>query len=273
MSATLRARVAGVELSYRFDGAPDAPVVMLAHSVLTDHTMWDAVAQRLAPSFRVLRYDTRGHGASSAPPPPYTMALLADEAVGLLDALRIARVHFVGTSIGGMVGQQLGARHGARLLSLTLANTTAVQGAPGAWDERAAVARAKGVAALAQPTLQRWFTDGFRERAPQEVARVGAMIERTSVDGFVGCAAALRDLDQLELLARIAVPTLVIAGAQDQAAPPALAAQIREAIAGARLVTLPAAHQCAVEVPDAFCEAWIAFMRSLPAPVPPSPNT
>jgi 3-oxoadipate enol-lactonase len=273
MSATLRARVAGVELSYRFDGAPDAPVVMLAHSVLTDHTMWDAVAQRLAPSFRVLRYDTRGHGASSAPPPPYTMALLADEAVGLLDALRIARVHFVGTSIGGMVGQQLGARHGARLLSLTLANTTAVQGAPGAWDERAAVARAKGVAALAQPTLQRWFTDGFRERAPQEVARVGAMIERTSVDGFVGCAAALRDLDQLELLARIAVPTLVIAGAQDQAAPPALAAQIREAIAGARLVTLPAAHQCAVEVPDAFCEAWIAFVRSLPAPVPPSPNT
>lgn len=264
MSATSRARVAGVELVYRFDGPPDAPVVMLSHSVLTDHGMWDAVAQRLATSHRVLRYDTRGHGASSAPPPPYTMALLADEAVGLLDALRIPRVHFIGTSLGGMIGQQLGARFGARLLSLTLANTTAVQGAPGAWDERAAVARAKGVAALAAPTLQRWFTDDFRERAPQEVARIGAMIERTSVDGFVGCAAALRDLDQLELLARIAVPTLVIAGAQDQAAPPALGAQIRDAIAGAQLATLPAAHQCAVEVPQAFCEAWTAFARALP---------
>jgi 3-oxoadipate enol-lactonase len=264
MSAMSRARIAGVELAYRFDGEPAAPVVMLAHSVLTDHSMWDAVAQRLAPSYRVLRYDTRGHGASSAPPPPYTMALLADEAVGLLDALRVDRVHFIGTSLGGMVGQQFGARHGARLLSLTLANTTAVQGAPGAWDERAAVARAKGVAALAGPTLQRWFTDDFRERAPQEVARIGAMIEHTCVDGFVGCAAALRDLDQIELLARIAVPTLVIAGAQDQAAPPALAAQIRDAIAGARMVTLPAAHQCAVEVPDAFCEAWTGFVRTLP---------
>jgi 3-oxoadipate enol-lactonase len=264
MSAMSRARIAGVELAYRFDGEPAAPVVMLAHSVLTDHAMWDAVAQRLASSYRVLRYDTRGHGASSAPPPPYTMALLADEAVGLLDALRVDRVHFIGTSLGGMVGQQLGARHGARLLSLTLANTTAVQGAPGAWDERAAVARAKGVAALAGPTLQRWFTDDFRERAPQEVARIGAMIEHTCVDGFVGCAAALRDLDQIELLARIAVPTLVIAGAQDQAAPPALAAQIRDAIAGARMVTLPAAHQCAVEVPEAFCEAWTGFVRTLP---------
>jgi 3-oxoadipate enol-lactonase len=111
--------------------------------------------------------------------------------------------------------------------------------------------------------LQRWFTADFRERAPQEVARIGAMIERTSLNGFVGCAAALRDLDQLELLPRIAVPTLVIAGAQDQAAPPALGAQIRDAIPGARLAILPAAHQCAVEVPDAFCEAWSGFVGSL----------
>lgn len=264
MNGTQTARVAGVQLAYRFDGAPDAPVVMLAHSVLTDYAMWDAVAQRLATQFRVLRYDTRGHGASSAPPPPYTMALLADEAVGLLDALRIARVHFIGTSLGGMIGQQLGARFAPRLLSLTLANTTAVQAAPGVWDERSAVARAKGVSALAEPTLQRWFTPEFREREPNEVARVAAMIARTSVDGFVGCAAALRDLDQLQLLRRIAVPTLVIAGAQDQSVTAAMAAQLQDAIAGASLVTLPAAHQCAVEVPDAFCDAWTGFVHSLP---------
>lgn len=264
MSDTRTARVAGVELAYRLDGADGAPIVMLCNSVLTDHTMWDAVAQRLVPEFRVLRFDTRGHGASSAPPPPYTMALLAADAVGLLDALHIERVHFIGTSLGGMIGQQLGARFGGRLRSLTLANTMAGPLVPAMWDERAAVARAKGVSALAESTLRRWFTPAFRERAPEQVARVAAMIARTSVDGFVGCAAALRDLDQFELLGRIAVPTLVIAGEHDQSATPQIAQQMRDAIPGARLATLPSAHQSAIEVPDAFCQAWLEFARSLP---------
>jgi 3-oxoadipate enol-lactonase len=262
MSEISRIRAGGLEVAYRLEGPDAAPVVMLSHSVLTDHRMWDDVAQGLAARFRVLRYDIRGHGGSPATPAPYTMAQLSGDALALLDALQLKQVHFVGTSLGGMIGQQLAARHGDRLLTLTLANTTAVQGAPAAWDDRAAVARRDGVGALADPTLQRWFTQRFRESAPGQVARLAEQIRATSVEGFAGCAAAIRDLQQLELLAKIRVPTLVIAGADDQAATPGQAAQIQEHIAGARLVTLEAAHQSAVEQPRAFCEAWLGFVAA-----------
>jgi 3-oxoadipate enol-lactonase len=254
-----KVRVGAQEVAYRIDGPADAPPVLLAHGILADHRIWDGVAQRLVPRFRVLRYDLRGHGASSAPPPPYTLEQLADDVPALLDALGIAKAHFIGTSLGGMLGQQVGIRHGGRLLSLTLANTAAVQGAPQAWADRAALARESGVAALAEPTLQRWFTPAFLQDATEEVARVRAILCETSVDGFVGCAEAVRKLAQLELLPRIKVPTLVIAGSEDKGTPPELGRQIADAIPGARLAMLPAAHQAAVEVPQAFADAWLAF--------------
>ncbi|MFC5496265.1 alpha/beta fold hydrolase [Caenimonas terrae] len=265
MSANVlqKLRVGASEIACRVDGPAGAPAVLLVHGILTDHRAWDAVAARLQGRFRVVRPDLRGHGAGSAPAGPYTMQELADDCAGLLDALALDRVHFVGSSLGGMIGQQVGARHGHRLLSLTLANTAAVQGAPASWDERVAVARKSGVAALADGTLQRWFTPGFAERAPQELARMRELLCGTSVEGFAGCAQAVRDLSQLQLLSTIAVPTLVVVGSEDKATPPEQGRQIADAIPGARLVTLPAAHQAAVEQPQAFCDAWLSFVDGL----------
>lgn len=253
------ARVGDVEIAYRLEGRAGAPVVVLVHGLLTDHRVWDAVAARLAPSFRVLRHDLRGHGRSSAPPPPYTMQALGEDTVGLLDALGLDRVHLVGSSLGGMLAQQVAARHGPRLLSLTLANTAAVQTAAAAWQARIDLVRREGVAAIADGTLQRWFTPEFAGRAGAEVARMRGILCETSDAGYVGCAQAVRDLAQLDLLAQIHVPTLVVAGSRDEATPPALSVQLCEGIAGARLVSLEAAHQSAFEQPDAFCKAWLDF--------------
>lgn len=241
------------------EGRADAPVVLLVHGVLASHRLWDGVADRLAPDWRVVRYDLRGHGGTGATPAPYTIAQLAQDAVALLDTLGVRQAHVVGTSLGGMIAQRLGAEHGERVLSLTLANTTAVQRTPQAWQERAELVRGKGVAALADITVQRWFTPAFLREQPEVIDTVRCELLRTSVEGFVGCALALRDLDQRSLLSRIAVPTLIIAGEHDTATPPADAHELQQAIPRARLVTLPAAHQAATECPEAFAAAWTSF--------------
>lgn len=256
-------RVGQQDVAVRIEGPEDAAPVLLAHGILADHRIWDAVAERLAPRFRVIRYDLRGHGGSSAPPGPYTLEQLADDIPPLLDALGIRKAHLVGTSLGGMLAQQAGIRHGDRLLSLTIANTSAVQGAPQAWTDRIAVARQSGVAALGESSLQRWFTPAFLQQQPQEVARIRSILEGTSVEGFAGCAAAVRDLSQLEQIKGIRVPTLVIVGSEDQGTPPALGRQMADAIPCAQLAVLPAAHQAAVEVPQAFADAWLAFVDRL----------
>ena len=255
----LHALVGGMEIAYRLDGPADAPVVLLVHGLLTDHRVWDAVAARLSTRYRVLRYDLRGHGGSGIAPGPCTMESLGQDTVSLMDALGIGRVHLVGTSLGGMLAQQIAARHGERLISLTLANTAAAQPAATAWQARIDLVRREGVAAVADSTLQRWFTAAFAARASAEVARMRAIMCETSTAGYVGCAEAIRDLAQLDLLSQIRVLTLVVAGSHDEATPPAQSLQLCEGIAGARLVSLEAAHQCAFEQPDAFCEAWLDF--------------
>jgi len=253
-----RTQVGDIAVAWEMSGPAQAPVVMLAHGVLASHRLWDGVAARLAQDWRVLRYDLRGHGATQATPGDYPMAQLAADAVGLLDALGLQRVHLVGLSLGGMLAQQVGALHGERLLSLTLANTASVQGAPAAWQQRIDTARRQGLEPLIMPTLERWFTPAAFTEQPQVVAEVGAIARQTSVDGFAGCAAAVRDLAHGELLARIEVPTLVIAGAQDQATPVAASEAMVAAIRGARLAVLPAAHQSATECPEAFAACWRA---------------
>lgn len=251
-------------MNYVIEGPDEAPVAMLAHGILTSLGMWDAVAVALASRWRVLRYDLRGHGKTSAPASPYAMSDLADDAVQLLDTLDIEKVHFVGSSLGGMIGQQIAARFPARLLSLTLANTTAVQGTPDAWEHRRAVAQAAdGVGPLVKPTLQRWFTSGFLHRRPEDVSRMEQLAVQTSLPGFLGCAAAIRDLDQSGLLAAIAAPTLVVAGEHDSATPVSESAHLQRSISRAQLVVLPAAHQSAVECPEQFSAAWEEFCSAL----------
>ena len=257
-----RAHVGGMEIAYRIDGPAAAPVVVLVHGLLTDQRVWDAVVARLATAHRVLRYDLRGHGGSSAPPGPYTMRELGEDTVALMDSLGLRQAHLIGSSLGGMLSQQVAAHHADRLLSLTLANTAAVQPASASWQARIDLVRRDGVAAIADGTLQRWFTPAFAARADAEVARMRAILCETSATGYVGCAEAIRDLDQLDLLAQIRIPTLVVAGSHDEATPPALSAQLREGIAEARLVTLEAAHQAALELPDVFCDAWLGFISA-----------
>ncbi|MGE4336098.1 MAG: alpha/beta fold hydrolase [Pigmentiphaga sp.] len=260
------ARIDGADVHYLLEGPESAPVIMLAHGLLANLDMWHAVASRLSKDWRVLRYDLRGHGRTMATPPPYSLAILADDCLKLLDYLRLPRVHFIGSSLGGMIGQYLGAHAGERFLSLTLANTTAKQSAAAVWQQRIDTALGPaGVAPLVEPTLQRWFTAEFLGRCSAVGDAMRKISGATPPLGFAGCAAAVRDLDQLRILSHIRVPTLVIAGAHDMATPLAEAVQLQTHIPNARLVTLAAAHQSAVELPDSFTDHWRGFITSLNA--------
>lgn len=263
MTICEKIKVGDIDIFYKIEGPTHAPVVMLCHGILTDQSIWDQATVELSKSFRVLRYDLRGHGNSQTSNAPYTMSQLADDAVALADALKLHKFHFIGTSLGGMIGQQLGARFGDRLLSLTLSNTTAVQPSPIAWIERIEIAKTAGLLPLVEPTVQRWLTQEFIATEPPELAKLRQLIKETSVDGFIGCATAVRDLSQAHLLEHIQIPTLVIAGESDTTTPLDEAQRIIEGIKSARLVELPAAHQAAVECPQAFVSAWRLFISEI----------
>ncbi|CBJ44370.1 alpha/beta fold hydrolase [Ralstonia solanacearum] len=244
----------GIRIRYRIDGA-DGPWVMLAHALGVDHQMWDSIARRLASRHRVLRYDARGHGGTTAPRGAYTLPQMADDAAGLLDALSIAQVHFVGLSMGGMVAQLLGVRHPQRLLSLTLCDT--VCHTPAAahpmWDERIGRVEAHGMADIVEPTLQRWLTTPFREAHPEVVARIRALLLATAPHGYVGACLAIKALDTRDALPRIACPTLVVVGEEDTGAPVDIARTLAERIPNARLKVMPrAAHLAPIEQEEAF---------------------
>jgi 3-oxoadipate enol-lactonase len=251
----------GIQLYYTLAGPADAPVVMLSNSLGTRLEMWDPQMPALAERYRVLRYDSRGHGRSDAPPGPYTIDMLADDALGLLDALGIERAHFCGLSKGGMVGQVLGARHGERLISLALCSTACHMPARDVWDERVRVATEQGMAALADGVVERWFTEAFRREPSITVDRVRQMIIDTPPHGYAACCAAIRDMDLRELITGIRVPTLVIVGEDDPATPPERAREIQSRIPGAQLEVIPdAAHLVNIEQDVAFDAALASLL-------------
>lgn len=264
-----KAKVNGIEIAYLIEPGARAgrPWLVFSHSLAADHTMWAPQVAQFAADFNVLRYDTRGHGASDAPPPPYTLELLADDLRALLDAVGIERCHFVGLSMGGMIGQMAALRHPRRFDSLVLADTSSRYPASmrPVWEERiAAVQGANGMAAIAPATLQRWFTAAFRRRELDTVARVGRQIRATPVAGYVGCARAIMTLDLTARLATIDLPVLVIVGEEDPGTPPAMAEEIVRAIPGARLERIPnAAHLSNLEQPQRFNAALRAFYARL----------
>ena len=221
----------GIDIHYRIDGT-DGPWIMLAHALGVDHRLWDDIAGRLAARYRVLRYDARGHGRTSAPHGAYTLFQLADDVAGLLDALSVAQVHFVGLSMGGMVGQILGVRHPERLLSLTLCDTVCHTplSAHAMWDERIGQVEAHGMSGIVEPTVQRWLTTPFREAHPDVVERIRNLLRATPPHGYVGACLAIKALDTRAGLARITCPTLVLTGDQDAGAPEFK--KLREAEAG-----------------------------------------
>ena len=258
----MQATVHGHTVHYEVSGR--GPWLTLSHSLAAHSGMWAPQLAALEPHFTVLRYDTRGHGGSSAPPGPYTLEQLADDAQALLQHLGVQRTHWLGLSMGGMVGQTLALRHPALLDRVVLADTTGRVPPAGAalWAERAALARSAGMQALVQPTLARWFTPPFHAAQPTVVADIGAMIAATPVEGYAGCCAALAATDTLDGLRALHHPALVLVGAQDEATPPAAAAAIAAHWPGAQLQVIDgAAHLPNIEQAADFNAAVLGFLR------------
>lgn len=252
----------GITINYKVEGS--GPWVTLSHSLSCDLTMWDELAVALAPTFSVLRYDTRGHGGTTVPEGSYSFEQLAADVLGLLDALKIEHTHFVGLSMGGMIGQHFALAAPQRLNKLVIANSTSripPEAGP-LWDERIALARAQGCAGVVEGTLARWFTPGFRAAQPDAVARIAAQIRNTPAAGYIGCASAIRALDITAKIGAIAAPTLVIAGADDPGTPPAMSEVIAATIPGARLEIIPSAsHLSCIEQPEIFNRLVADFLK------------
>ena len=240
-------------MHYCLEGIDGAPVVMLCHGLLGTLAMWRPQVTSLAARYRILRFDNRGHGASSATPPPYTVTQLAADAVALLDHLGIERVHFVGCSLGGMIGQEIGARHPARLRSLMLVGSRSVMPPPSMWDERIRIASRDGLAALVSTMLERWFTPAFCAAHPEAVQPIVEGILGTQVEGFVGACMAIRDMDHRPLLPHIGVPTLVTSARDDPGVPASDTCFIQASIPGAQMMFIEnARHLFTIERAETF---------------------
>ncbi|PSK98871.1 3-oxoadipate enol-lactonase [Murinocardiopsis flavida] len=234
-----------VEVHHTVDGPPDAPVLLLSGSLGSTAAMWEPQATALRDTFRVVRYDTRGHGRSPVPPGPYTVADLGRDALALLDRLGVRRAHIAGLSLGGMTALWLAANAPERVDRLALLCTSARLGPPEAWAERAATVRAEGTGAVAGAVIGRWFTPGFAAREPATVERMRAMVAATPAEGYAACCEAIQGFDLRADLARVTAPTLVVAGAEDPAAPPEHGERLAAGISGADLHVLPAAAHLA----------------------------
>ncbi|KPF89331.1 3-oxoadipate enol-lactonase [Novosphingobium sp. AAP83] len=250
----------GCRIAWRMDGPADAPVLVLSNSLGTAMAMWEDQVPALAERFRVLRYDTRGHGASSVMPGETSLDRLGRDVIELLDQLGIDTAHFCGLSLGGMTGQWLGVHAAERLDRLVIANSTSYMGPPEAWQQRMTVVREQGMGAITPAVLERWFTSAFAVCETPGLARTREQLLDTAPDGYAACCAAIRDMDLRRVVNLVNRPTLVIAGRQDPATPPDHAEAIVQAIASARLVSLEAAHLSNIEQPEAFTSALLDFL-------------
>lgn len=239
------------EVHFRFDGPEDAPALMLSNSLGTALDMWDDQMPALAEHFRVLRYDQRGHGGSPAPPGPYSVDDLAADALGLLDRHGLDRVSFCGASLGGMTAMWLAINAPQRIDRLALCCTSAHLPPPDRWLERAATVRAQGMGAVAEASLERWFTPTLRGRRPETVERLERSLLEADPEGYAGCCEAIAEIDLRPQLATIHAPTLVITGEDDLSTPPDHGRLISEQVEdGHCLMLSPARHLANVERPE-----------------------
>lgn len=256
------AEVNRTTINYRFDGPEDGPVVMLSNSLASDLTMWDKQIPALVEAgYRVLRYDSRGHGQSSVPEGPYSIEMLASDAVGLMDALGLEKVQFCGLSKGGMVGQMLGTQYSDRLTSLVLSSTSAYISPREIWDERIETVQKGGMRAVVDATIDRWFTKAGQDRLPSDVKKIRRMILNTPVKGFCACCAAIRDMDLRDSIRSISTRALLLVGEKDPGTPVSAAELIHGRIASSKLRIIPeAAHFINVEKTSVFNEALLEFL-------------
>jgi 3-oxoadipate enol-lactonase len=251
----------GIDINYVIEG--EGPWLSMSHSLACNLHMWDEEARRLSRRYKVLRYDTRGHGKSAAPAGAYTLELLADDLHALLQALGVESTHFVGLSMGGMIGQTYALKYPGMLKSLALCDTTSryPAEAAGVWVDRIKTVQAQGMEPMVAPTLERWFTASYRKAHPEVVGRVAAMIRSTPVPGFVGCCHAIPKINLTARLAEIRCPTLVIVGKDDPGTPVSMAEDIHQAMPGSELVVIAsAAHLSNLEQPGAFNQALADFL-------------
>ncbi len=257
----MKIKTNGIEIRCIVEG--EGPWVTMSHSLACNSSMWDVQAALLVKNgFRVLRFDTRGHGASDAPEGAYTLEQMADDLHGLYNALHIRRSHWIGLSMGGMIGETFALKYPGVFESMVLADTTSRRppNAEQMWGERVKMAREQGMAALVDSTLARWFTEPYRKANPEVMAKIGEDIRNTPVAGFAGCCDAIAKIDVLDQLKDIDCPALVIVGDQDHGTPPEMARQIHANLRGSELVIIPsAAHLSNVEQPDAFNKALFDF--------------
>lgn len=256
------ANIRNIPLFYRMEGRLGAPVLMLSHSIGTDHAMWDPQVPAFLPHFQVLRYDTRGHGASQAPKGDYSIEQLGQDVLGLAAALGIEKFAFCGLSLGGAIGQWLGIHASDRLTRLILANTSPQFGPRANWDGRIRAVSDGGMAAIVDMAMQRFFSPETLARGDVYAASIRSVLLGTDPVGYIGCCAALRDVDHREMLRHIRVPTLLIVADRDVSTPWEGHGEIlgRE-IPGIQTIRLSAAHLSNIERPHSFTAAVRDFMQ------------
>ena len=254
----------GISIHYQIDGPENAPTVVLSHSLAANLEMWDAQMSTLLPDFRVLRYDTRGHGQTEAPTGSYTLELLARDLFSLMDGLGIDAAHFVGLSMGGMIGQAAVLENASRFHSISLCDTSSrlpPEALP-IWEERIATAQSEGMAAMVESTIERWCSRAFQERCTTVVDPIRAMIRSTPLDGYCGCSRAIMGLNLTEQIASITLPALLMVGRDDPGTPVAAHETIQQQITGSELVVIPdALHFSNIEQREIFNTKLLEFLK------------
>ncbi len=250
----------GCLLNVAVEGRDSGPTLMLSNSLGSTMQMWEPQMAAFTKLYRVVRYDRRGHGKSGVPPGPYSMERFGKDVLAILDDLNIEKVHWCGLSMGGMVGQWLGANAPQRIDRMILANTSCYYPDPTNWNNRIKAVKEGGIVSVADAVIAGWLTADFRERNPQVAARMKAVLVASPVEGYIACCEALSKLDQRDLLPKIKARTLVIAGRKDMSTPVEAGEYIRSHIPGASMTLLDAAHISNVEQPHDFTEAVIGFL-------------
>ena len=260
----MKTKANGIQVNYQIEGA--GPWLVMSHSLACAMSMWDEQVEALKHRYKVLRFDTRGHGATDAPAGAYTLELLADDLRGLLDALGVTSPHFVGLSMGGMIGMTYALKYPGVFRSLVLCDTSSrvPPDAQPVWDERIKTATEQGMAPLVEPTLKRWFTEPFLARRNSVVERVAGLIHSTPPQGYAGCCHAIPKINLTDRLAAIKCPVQIIVGDKDVGTPVAMSEAIHKAIPGSELVVIPdASHLSNLEQPAAFNAALLKFLARL----------